>query len=56
MKYIKSSNEPKRLELKDIFIDKITYGVSHSLLLTNDGVIYAFENNSIGTFWKWNDR
>ncbi len=45
---IKSTNEPKRLELKDIFIDKITYGVSHSLLLTNDGVIYAFVNNSIG--------
>ncbi len=53
---IKSSNEPKRLELKDVFIDKITCGVSHSLLLTNDGVIYAFGNNSIGTFWKWNER
>jgi alpha-tubulin suppressor-like RCC1 family protein len=34
--------------LKDIFIDKITCGVSHSLSLTNNGVIYAFGNNSIG--------
>jgi serine/threonine protein kinase len=34
--------------MKDIIIDKITCGHSHSLLLTNNGVIYAFGDNSLG--------
>jgi alpha-tubulin suppressor-like RCC1 family protein len=41
----KNSNTPKQIEMKDIIIDKITCGDVHSLLLTNNGVIYAFGNN-----------
>jgi RCC1 and BTB domain-containing protein len=45
---IKSLNTPKILELKDIRIDKISCGANHSLLLTNDRVIYAFGSNYFG--------
>jgi RCC1 and BTB domain-containing protein len=41
----KDSNIPKQIEIKDIIIDKITCGAIHSLLLTNNGVIYAFGGN-----------
>jgi RCC1 and BTB domain-containing protein len=44
----KNSNTPKKIEMKDIIINKITCGESHSLLLTNNGVIYAFGNNFFG--------
>jgi hypothetical protein len=44
----KDSNTPKQIEMKDIIIDKITCGKNHSLLLTNNGVIYAFGNNFYG--------
>jgi alpha-tubulin suppressor-like RCC1 family protein len=52
-----NSNTPKQIEMKDIIIDKITCGESHSLLLTNNGVIYAFGNNifaEIGNGMKGN--
>jgi alpha-tubulin suppressor-like RCC1 family protein len=42
------SNSPKQIEMKDMIIDKIACGHSHSLLLTNNGVIYAFGDNSLG--------
>jgi alpha-tubulin suppressor-like RCC1 family protein len=45
---IKESNTPKQIEMKDIIIDKITCGSDHSLLLTNNGVIYAFGYNFFG--------
>jgi alpha-tubulin suppressor-like RCC1 family protein len=44
----KYSNTPKQIEMKDIIIDKITCGAIHSLFLTNNGVIYAFGDNSLG--------
>jgi alpha-tubulin suppressor-like RCC1 family protein/tRNA A-37 threonylcarbamoyl transferase component Bud32 len=44
----KNSNTPKQIQMKDIIIDKITCGETHSLLLTNNGVIYAFGNNILG--------
>ncbi len=44
----KDSNTPKQIQMKDIIIDKITSGVYHSLLLTNNGVIYAFGSNFFG--------
>jgi hypothetical protein len=44
----KNSNTPKKIEMKDIIIDKITCGQAHSLLLTNNGVIYAFGHNFYG--------
>jgi hypothetical protein len=44
----KNSNTPKQIELQDIIIDKITCGETHSLLLTNNGVLYAFGNNLLG--------
>ncbi len=37
-----NSNTPKQIEMKNIIIDVITCGAGHSLLLTNDGVIYVF--------------
>jgi hypothetical protein len=43
-----NSNTPKQIQMKDIIIDRITCGRAHSLLLTNNGVIYAFESNSFG--------
>jgi tRNA A-37 threonylcarbamoyl transferase component Bud32 len=39
---------PKIIELKNIFIMKISAGNCHSLLLSSDGIIYAFGNNSRG--------
>jgi tRNA A-37 threonylcarbamoyl transferase component Bud32 len=44
----KDSNTPKQIQMKDIIIDKITCGVYHSLLLTNNGVMYAFGSNFFG--------
>jgi tRNA A-37 threonylcarbamoyl transferase component Bud32 len=44
----KNSNTPKQIEMKDIIIDKILCGKNHSLLLTNNGVIYAFGHNFYG--------
>jgi hypothetical protein len=43
-----NSYTPKQIEMKDIIIHKIICGESHSLLLTNKGVIYAFGNNFFG--------
>jgi hypothetical protein len=43
-----NSNTPKQIKMKDIIIDKITCGRSHSLFLTNNGVIYAFGSNLYG--------
>jgi hypothetical protein len=43
-----NSNTPKQIQIKDIIIDKITCGSYHSLLLTNNGVIYAFGHNFFG--------
>jgi alpha-tubulin suppressor-like RCC1 family protein/tRNA A-37 threonylcarbamoyl transferase component Bud32 len=44
----KNSNTPKQIQMKDIIVDKITCGESHSLLLTDNGAIYAFGDNSFG--------
>jgi tRNA A-37 threonylcarbamoyl transferase component Bud32 len=44
----KNSNTPKQIQMKDIIIDKITCGANHSLILTNNGVIYAFGDNFFG--------
>jgi alpha-tubulin suppressor-like RCC1 family protein len=43
-----NSNRPKHIQMKDIIIDKITCGDGHSLLLTNNGVVYAFGSNFFG--------
>jgi hypothetical protein len=47
------SNEPKFVAIIDedkcnVFIEKISCGLSHSLLLSSDGFIYAFGHNSDG--------
>jgi hypothetical protein len=42
-----NSNTPKLIDLKAISIKRISCGQNHSLLLSNDGVIYAFGCN----FW-----
>jgi hypothetical protein len=47
------SNEPKFVEVVDenksnVFIEKISCGSDHSLLLSSDGYIYAFGRNSDG--------
>jgi hypothetical protein len=41
-----NSNTPKPIGLKEFIIKKISCGQYHSLLLTNDGVIYAFGYSS----------
>jgi hypothetical protein len=40
--------KPKLIELENISIKKISCGQRHSLLLSNDGVIYAFGDNKFG--------
>jgi alpha-tubulin suppressor-like RCC1 family protein len=42
------SKTPKLIKLNDILIAKISCGKNHSLLLTRDGVIYAFRDNIYG--------
>jgi alpha-tubulin suppressor-like RCC1 family protein len=47
------SNEPKFFAVIDenkcnVFIEKISYGLAHSLLLSSDGYIYAFGGNIFG--------
>jgi hypothetical protein len=47
------SNEPKFVAVIDenkcnVFIEKISCGLSHSLLLSRDGFIYAFGHNEYG--------
>jgi alpha-tubulin suppressor-like RCC1 family protein len=39
---------PTRLELYNIALNKISGRLSHSLLLSNNGFIYAFGNNFYG--------
>jgi hypothetical protein len=41
-------NKPKLIDLKNISFKKISCGQRHSLLLSNDGVIYAFGDNRFG--------
>jgi alpha-tubulin suppressor-like RCC1 family protein len=48
-----NSNEPKFVAIIDenksnVFIEKISCGSCHSLLLSNDGYIYAFGRNTSG--------
>jgi alpha-tubulin suppressor-like RCC1 family protein len=43
-----NSNKPKLIELNGVSIKKISCGRRHSLLLTDDGFIYAFGDNSFG--------
>jgi alpha-tubulin suppressor-like RCC1 family protein len=45
---LKGAYKPKLLKLKEFLVDKITCGAYHSILLTKDGFIYAFGNNSLG--------
>ncbi len=45
---IEKSNTPKQIEIKDNFIDKITCGAFHCLLLTKNGDIFAFGSNNFG--------
>jgi RCC1 and BTB domain-containing protein len=50
---IVDSNEPKFVAVIDenkcnVFIEKISCGSAHSLLLSSDGYIYAFGRNSDG--------
>jgi alpha-tubulin suppressor-like RCC1 family protein len=45
---VKVSHKPKNIEMSDVKISKISCGAYHSLLLTNDGFIYAFGNNDCG--------
>jgi serine/threonine protein kinase len=40
--------KPKLINLKNIIIQKISCGKYHSMLLSNDGVIYAFGDNKWG--------
>jgi alpha-tubulin suppressor-like RCC1 family protein len=40
--------KPKLIELKNVSFKKISCGKCHSLLLSNDGVIYAFGDNRWG--------
>jgi alpha-tubulin suppressor-like RCC1 family protein len=47
------SNEPKFVAVIDVnkcnvFIEKISCGYAHSLLLSSDAIIYAFVRNSDG--------
>ncbi len=41
-------NKPKLIELKNVLITKISCGQYHSLLLSNDEIIYGFGNNDFG--------
>jgi alpha-tubulin suppressor-like RCC1 family protein len=43
-----NSNKPKLIEMKNVLIKKISCGPYHSLLLSNDGIIYGFGNNERG--------
>jgi hypothetical protein len=45
---IKVSNKPETIKLKDVSIVKMSCGPNHSLLLTKDGMIYAFGCNDAG--------
>jgi alpha-tubulin suppressor-like RCC1 family protein len=42
------SNAPKLIEMEAIIIKRISCGRNHSLLLSNNGVIYAFGDNLQG--------
>ncbi len=51
-----NSNTPKSIGFKEFIIKKISCGPYHSLLLTNDGVIYAFGHSSSKQFEaNWNE-
>jgi hypothetical protein len=40
--------KPKLIEIENVFIEKICSGQRHCLLLSNDGIIYAFGDNRFG--------
>jgi hypothetical protein len=42
------AENPKLIELNNVFFKKISCGKCHSLLLSNDGVIYAFGDGRFG--------
>jgi alpha-tubulin suppressor-like RCC1 family protein len=45
---------PKLIELNEVFIEKISCGKNHSLMLSENGVIYAFGDNSFRQVWNKN--
>ncbi len=55
------SNEPEVVEVIDeskrnVFIKKISCGITHSLLLSSDGNIYAFGSNKFGEMGNQSER
>jgi serine/threonine protein kinase len=48
------SNTPKPIDLNAIIIQRLSCGEYHSLLLSNDGVIYAFGCNLLGQIGNGN--
>jgi hypothetical protein len=53
---IPKSYEPKHIELEDLIINKISCGRNHSLLLSKEGVIYTFGDNSYGQLGNRNEE
>jgi hypothetical protein len=50
----KNTNKPKRIKLDGVKIHKICCGYNHSLLLSEEGDIYAFGNNNFGQIGNGN--